>query len=111
MSPNGSLNGLTTLLSVVVASIITILFGLIIGAYRYIFLKTKELWIEVRKAVSSSEDIKREQEKARQDLKLVFSLLDAFKETLVRIKAELEVELARLRHKIKELESKTKGGE
>jgi len=111
MSPNGSPNGLTTLLSVVIASIITILFGLIIGSYRYIFLKTKELWIEFRKIVSSSEDIRREQNQIKQDLKYIFDLLDVFKGTLVRIKAELEVELARLRHKIKELESKTKGGE
>lgn len=110
MSLNNTPNGLTTLLSVVVASIITILFGLIVGSYRYIFLKTKELWIELRKLSDQSEENKKKQEQAKQDLKLIFTLLDAFRETLVRVKSEVELEVTKLQYEIKELKSKMKGG-
>ena len=103
------MNGLTSLLSVIIGAIITIFFGLIIGSFRYTWLRTNQLYEQIGQWVEAVEKLEKKQEKSESDMKLVFTLLDAIREALVRVKSEMDIEISKLSHEINELKTKIKG--
>lgn len=100
------MNGLTSILSVVIGAIITIFFGLIIGSFRYTFLKNKDLFLKVNGWIDRVNKLEEKQKTTKEDLKLIFTLLDAIKETLVRVKAEMEMQMSKLEKEIKQIQQK-----
>lgn len=102
------MNGLTSILSVIIGAIITILFGLIIGSFRYTFLKNKELLNKVDSWLNRIDKVEKQQNSVNSDIKLIFTLIDAIRETLVRKKVEIEIEMAKIEHEIKQIKKGAK---